>query len=268
MNKIANHHFQDEDLEKSAPILFNLKRNLGSNAGFQVPEGYFDGLSSEVMHKIESMPDLESSGNMNPFNTPGGYFDALPTIIQQRIADQEKKRNVTGWIAEIFYNPVPKYTLAFVSIFLILFFSIKYFNRTQKVEYVNSEHETEQLESFYLSQLDETVLLEAYAEEQVTENEMQESEIENYLLENNIDLNLISEQLQIKINEEAPHSDYDLPCCHSFCPTTKTRRGSFPTAKSRTGRNNEDWFSYSAPEPGLRRSKGILACLYKIPGRA
>ena len=64
-----------------------------------------------------------------------------------------------------------------------------------KVEYVNSESDTEQLESFYLSQLDETVLLEAYAEEQSAVDDIQGNEIEDYLMDNHIDLNLISEHL-------------------------------------------------------------------------
>lgn len=196
MTRHINNNFQEEDLEKSAPLLFSLKNKLDGNAGFKVPEGYFENLSSDVMMKIESLPDFETAEKVNPFKTPEGYFDALPTIIQQRILDQEKKKiTVTAWIPEVIFRPSPKYALAFASIVLVLFFSIKYFTRTVKVEYVNSEPETEQLDSFYLTQLDETVLIEAYDEEQVTAENSKDNEIENYLIENNIDLNLISEHL-------------------------------------------------------------------------
>jgi len=191
MNKYIDTNFQD-DIEKSAPLLFNLKSEMDSDAGFRVPDGYFEAMTSEVMNKIASVPDFENAENVNPFNIPDGYFDSLPTIIQQRITDQNRKGN---WITEIFYKPVPKYSLIIASIFLVLFFSIKYFSRTVKVEYVNTPDESEQMESFYLSQLDETVLLEAYSEEKSIAEESQESEIENYLLDNNIDLNLISEHL-------------------------------------------------------------------------
>jgi len=177
-------------------LLFNIKKSIRPDAGFRTPDGYFNSLTSEVTKKIESLPDFESASNANPFKTPEGYFDALPTIIQQRIIDQNKRKiSVTSWIQEVFSSPVPKYSLAFISLLLVVFFSIKYFTRTVEVDYVNDTTETEQLESFYLSQLDESVLSEAYADERVSSNNIQENGIENYLLENNIDLNLISEQL-------------------------------------------------------------------------
>ena len=193
MDKHINHHLTEEELEKSAPLLFGLKSKPNSEIGFQVPEGYFDSLPSDVMLKIESSPDFEASQLANPYKTPEGYFDSLPSIVQQRIYEQSKKKRIlSGLFPQIFSNQVPRFSLAIASLLLIVLFSIKYFNRTIKVEYVNSDQETEQLESFYLSQLDETVLLEAYSEEQVTSDN---NEIENYLIENNIDLNLISEHL-------------------------------------------------------------------------
>jgi len=196
MNTHPENNFEDEDLEKSAPLLFNIKRSMNADAGYRTPDGYFESLTSDVTKKIESLPDFETASKANPFRTPEGYFDALPTIIQQRIIDQNKNRvTVFSRIQEVFSSPVPKYSLVLVSFLLVIFFSIKYFTRTVKVEYVNDTPETEQLESFYLSQLDETVLSEAYADERVSSNNMQENGIENYLLENNIDLNLISEQL-------------------------------------------------------------------------
>ena len=187
--------FSDEDLEKSAPLLFNLKKNMSSEAGFSTPPNYFDSFSSEVMKKIESLPDFESQAYINPFKTPESYFDSLPTIIQQRIIDQKKRKSIWGTIAEIISSPLPKYSLAFASIFLIVFFSIKYFTRTIHVEYVQDTQSPEQLESIYLSQIDESVLWDAYTEQQVIADDAQQNEIEDYLIENNIDLNLISEHL-------------------------------------------------------------------------
>jgi hypothetical protein len=187
--------FSDEDLERSAPLLFDLKKKITSDAGFSTPQGYFDSLSSEVMNKIESIPDFETQANINPFNTPEGYFDSLPSIIQQRIIDENKKKSVWESIAGIFSSPVPKYALAFASIFFFLFFSVKYFTRTIHVDYVQETQSTEQLESIYLSQIDESVLWDAYTEQPVIAVDAQQNEIENYLIDNNIDLNLISEHL-------------------------------------------------------------------------
>jgi hypothetical protein len=196
MKKRPEDSSEYEDLEKSAPLLFSIKKSMSMDAGFITPDGYFESLNSEVVNKTEALPDFETASNANPFKTPEGYFDALPTIIQHRIISQNKKRvPVYTWIQEVFSSPVPKYSLALVSLLLVVFFSIKYFTRTIKVEYANDGPETEQLESFYLSQLDETVLSEAYAEERVTTTNLPDNGIENYLLENNIDLNLISEQL-------------------------------------------------------------------------
>jgi len=195
MNKDSENIFSNEDPEISAPLLFNLKSKLTSGTGFSTPDGYFDSLPAEVMKKIESIPDFESQAIVNPFKTPDGYFDSLPTIIQQRIVDQNKKKKTAiAWMAEVFNNPAPKYAVVLVSLFLVIFFSVKYFTRTIKVDYVQEAPATEPLESFYLSQLDETVLSE-YAEETLISEDVQENAIENYLLENDVDLILISENL-------------------------------------------------------------------------
>jgi len=196
MNKESENILPNEEPEMSAPLLFNLKSKMNSDAGFTTPDGYFHSLPSEVMKKIESLPDFETQAKANPFKTPEGYFDSLPTIIQQRILDQNKnKKPAIAWLTGVFNNPVPKYAVVVVSLFLVIFFSVKYFTRTIKVDYVQEAPPTEQLEAFYLSQLDENVLSEVYAEESIISEDVQENGIENYLLENDIDLILLSENL-------------------------------------------------------------------------
>lgn len=190
----------DEELKKIASVLAEIKDDLSSGKAenpFAVPVGYFDSLNTEVMKKIESLPDFESVSSENPFQVPTGYFESLPTIIQQRIVENKSKRISIGeWIAEVFSRPVPKYALAIASVILVIFLSTKYFTRTIKVDYVDQQiPDSEQLDAFYLQQVDESTLAEVYSEESSTMTESQDQGIENYLLDNDIDLNSITEQL-------------------------------------------------------------------------
>lgn len=180
--------FSDEEIKKSAPMLSAMKKENP----FTVPEGYFDSLESEVMKKIEALPDFESVSGKNPFAVPEGYFDSLPASIQERISSNSARRiSLTAWIT----RPVPKYSLAFASIGLLLLFCINYFTRTIHVEYAAQQRiEYGQLDETVLAQLDESVLAEVFAEETAAAEEQDES-LENYLLENDIDLNSITEQL-------------------------------------------------------------------------
>lgn len=198
-NQQGQSDFNDDELKSIAPTLAGLKRELqGSAAGnpFATPEGYFDEMNSEVMNKIQSIPGVESVSNENPFAVPAGYFENLPSEIQQKIIERETRKNaIAQWIGDVVMRPVPKFTLALASIVLVIVFSAKYFTRTVKVDYVQQQPESEQLDAVYLQQLDESTLAEVFTEETTSVTGSQDAGIENYLLDNDVDLNSITEQL-------------------------------------------------------------------------
>lgn len=190
----------DDELDKMAPTLAGIKKGMAegqSGNPFATPEGYFESLSSDVMKKIESLPDFETTSSENPFKVPTGYFDALPTIVQQRIIDLNSEGfTVSAWISGLLSRPTAKYALAFASVALVVIFSTLYFTRTVRVEYATQQApESEQLDAVYLQQLDEADLADLYAQQTSVETESQDEGMENYLLDNDIDLNSLTDQL-------------------------------------------------------------------------
>ena len=190
----------EDDLDNMAPILAGIKKGMAegqSGNPFATPAGYFESLNSNMMEKIESLPDFETTSSENPFKVPAGYFDSLPTIVQQRIIDVDSKGiSFSGWISGILSRPAPKYALAFASIALVVLLSTLYFTRTVSVEYATQQApESEQLDAAYLQQLDESDLADLYAQQTSQETDSQEEGMENYLLDNDIDMNSITDQL-------------------------------------------------------------------------
>ena len=58
--------------------------------GFQVPEGYFEGLSQRVLNR------LEEEGNALPkdegFSVPEGYFEGLEEKLRSRVESKDEPR--------------------------------------------------------------------------------------------------------------------------------------------------------------------------------
>ena len=189
MKKELNNKFSgDEELEKLSPMLSQLNKDNP----FGVPSGYFDSLNSEIMKKIESLPDLDSVPVENPFAVPAGYFESLPSGIMDKVHSRKTRRiSIAEWLS----HPVPRYSLVAASVALILIFSFKFFNRTITIEYASQQNESSQFDAACLAQLDESVLAEIYAEESSALEVSHDEELENYLLDNDIDLNSITEQL-------------------------------------------------------------------------
>ena len=192
-----NKPFSIDEPEKASPLLSQIKNDLETGLvpnPFSVSADYFDTLNEEVMKKVKSLPDFDSVSPVNPFKVPSGYFDSLPTIIQERIIEG-KRFSLREWLGEVVQQSFPKYALAFASIILLLLFSVKYFTRTIRVDYVQQPAvEQELLDAAYLLQLDESTLAEVYSEETLSPS-AQENGIETYLLDNDIDLNSITDQL-------------------------------------------------------------------------
>ena len=63
---------------------------------FQVPDGYFDSLPDQVMHRIETAEQVEHLLDGRPvgdsFSAPEGYFAALPDQVMDRIHASEQRR--------------------------------------------------------------------------------------------------------------------------------------------------------------------------------
>jgi hypothetical protein len=184
--------FDDIDLRKIAPRLFELKRENP----FTVPDDYFDSLSrSIIQQQVQSLPDFEKTAEWEHFKVPEGYFDSLPTIIQQRIIDEKKKRISWGEVVDgIFFRP--KYALALTSVAILIVFSINYFNRPISVQPVVAEISASEISSStYFADVDETLLAEAVAMHIATTEEQKETSLEDYLIENNIDISQLTEHL-------------------------------------------------------------------------
>lgn len=199
-NPLNSDQNEDQELDKLAPTLAGIRKGMTedmASSPFAVPDDYFSSLNSEVMKKIEAIPDFETIPQENPFSVPPGYFESLPTVIQQRIIDRNAEGfTISGLIAGIIARPAPRFAMAFASVILFVFLSTLYFTRTIKVEYASQQPaESEQLVAAYLMQLDEDDLADLYVQEDHSSNEIQDEGIENYLLDNDIDLNSITDQL-------------------------------------------------------------------------
>lgn len=63
---------------------------------FQVPDGYFDSLPDQVMHRIETAEQVDHLLDGRPvgdsFPVPEGYFAALPDQVMDRVRAGEKRR--------------------------------------------------------------------------------------------------------------------------------------------------------------------------------
>jgi len=63
-----------------------------------MPDGYFDGLSNQIMQKVKELPSEQSTfdlrkivGNENVFSVPPDYFNELPVAIMARISASKKQ---------------------------------------------------------------------------------------------------------------------------------------------------------------------------------
>lgn len=85
--------------------------NLDKKSGFTVPDGYFEGASSRILHAIENtIPEKQSEG----FKVPSDYFDHIDKSVLQKL--ENKDRSI------IALNPFKKYyymAAAIAAVFLV-----------------------------------------------------------------------------------------------------------------------------------------------------
>ena len=67
------------------------------------------------MNENNNIPKLGNGLKQNPFSTPKGYFDCLPSLIQERCAAPEAKKN--SWIKALV--PQLGFVVGFVALVLI-----------------------------------------------------------------------------------------------------------------------------------------------------
>ena len=178
---MKNEEFSDDKLKE-------MLKNSSSNSSFNVPAGYFEGLSEKVMNSINALPDFEKQPVTQPFSVPADYFEKLPEIINNRItSSKENKFSIWDW----FFKP----SRLIPATFSILLFigSYFYFTRTQSFK-INDEIYTEEDldDSQYLQSLDDTDMME-YLANQSDDNTT--DEYEQYLLDHDIEISQLEKNL-------------------------------------------------------------------------
>ena len=178
---MKNEEFSDDKLKE-------MLKNSSSNSSFNVPAGYFEGLSEKVMNSINALPDFEKQPVTQPFSVPADYFEKLPEIINNRITSaKENKFSIWKW----FFNP----SRLIPATFSILLFvgSYFYFTRTQTFNLNNDTcTENDIDDSQYLQSLDDIDMIEYLANQS---DDSQTDEYDQYLLDHDIDISQLEKNL-------------------------------------------------------------------------
>ncbi|HRH67341.1 MAG TPA: hypothetical protein PLU53_13640 [Bacteroidia bacterium] len=181
MNNKQNNTDRHEEL---SPLLESLK----NQHGFRVPEAYFEELPGIIQSQISQLPDFDKTTAVNPFSVPDGYFEQLPMAISNAIGQTYNSGFKLRSVLAFFHQP--KLGLAFTSVALVVFISVRFFTREIIVSAPKTEFTLEDLnQSSSLDGLDETLLIDLLAE-QIQENpaDSETNNIEQYLIDNDIDI--------------------------------------------------------------------------------
>lgn len=160
---------------------------------FQVPAGYFDSLTDELMNKVAASDQFANAAPENKFLVPENYFEQLPLAIADRISSIGNSRSA-GFTSIYHYFGKPVFRLAVASMCALLV--TIYFYLEKEPEIKNPEYAftvSELKESDLLFQLNESMLIDVIAKE--TNSRHASDEYEDYLIDNHLELNQIIEQL-------------------------------------------------------------------------
>ena len=185
-----NPSIHNED-EKLSPLLESLKEKQG----FRVPDDYFEELPGVIQSQIQQLPDFEKSAVVNPFSVPEGYFEQLPLAISDAIEGQKNSVFSLRTFFKVFLQP--RVTVAFASLLLIFFISVRFFTKEITVNAPTAEFSMQDLNnSQVLDELDESTLIDLLAEQnQDNSVEDQNENIEQYLIDNDIDISQLESRL-------------------------------------------------------------------------
>lgn len=161
----------------------------GNENPFSTPPSYFDNLSGDILHKIETLPDFNGVAPTTPFGVPDHYFENLSTQITDRVIASKNARK-PSLLASLF-RPTIAIPLAFASIVLIA--SIIYFNQNKNINLPVQEFTSEDLdESDFLQNIDESVFVDLITFDNTN---IKEDSLEEYLLDNEIDISQLENEL-------------------------------------------------------------------------
>ena len=194
MNQKNHIEDENENLKNVAPFFSDIKKQ---NC-FEVPENYFESLSSSITNKcFLSTSKLSEIKKENPFHVSSDYFEMLPQAIQEKII---ASKNGTSLSEKLIWITKPQYSVSLVAIITVItigaFFI--YFNNPK-------ETQTELIASNeislndQLSGIDESLLIETLTNNENSQGdnykEINNDRIVNYLIENNIDITTITDEL-------------------------------------------------------------------------
>jgi hypothetical protein len=161
----------------------------GNKNPFRFEPDYFDSFADKMMQRVQEYdelniqaPVLSNIPKYNPFSVPTDYFEELPSIVQQRIL-KTARVSIFEWLGMIFR---PNFALPVLCVILIAFGAIHYLDQSQQQKPVIAEQMTEDDQ---LRAIDESTLIDALASASVAEADPDpENEvIKEYLIDNDID---------------------------------------------------------------------------------
>lgn len=181
----------DDELKKSSPLLFGMKKG----EPFLSPKGYFDVFADELQKKMEAeelkekAPVFSSLKKEEIFSAPVGYFESLPTEISKR--KSEKKENwLEKAMASIFK---PKFAFAITAVASVLVIVLVFWNPSdqngdavktladvpkEEIDHYVYQHYVENMSD------DELAELIAYEENEISLTSDEEDEMEEFILDN------------------------------------------------------------------------------------
>ncbi len=149
------------------------------NAGFKIPDNYFEGIEDAILNQIK-LKNIEGSG----FKVPDNYFESLEDTILNKISKNEKSK-----VINLFTRRNLMYVSSIAATLLLLFNLSVFHKKTASFETL----ETASLESYimneYIDSYEMASLLtnEDLVEENFIEHNFSEENMESYIL-NNVDL--------------------------------------------------------------------------------
>ena len=163
--------------------------NIPEQHGFQIPEGYLDGLEE----RLESLSTLERLPQDPGFELPDGYFESLEDRIMSKVQNTPKVRSL--W----FQKSQVQLGMAAAALLLLALFIVQPTDldgvELPEASEVAAYLESEALElttDDLLGYMEESELDELFADETLVELE----ELETYILENLDDSELLIELQQ------------------------------------------------------------------------
>ncbi|MDF2438626.1 MAG: hypothetical protein K0Q95_3002 [Bacteroidota bacterium] len=161
----------------------------GNKNPFRTEADYFENFADKMMQSIEEQEELSINAPLlsnipkyNPFAAPAEYFEDLPSLIQERTL-KTVNHSFSEWLRMIFR---PNFALPVLCVILIAFGAIRYLEDSPQQKMVLAEEVTEEEQ---LQAIDESTIIEALASasENESEGDPENEIIKQYLIDNDVD---------------------------------------------------------------------------------